>query len=102
LLPWIEDDRVRHPVGVQETARIASRVAAVDPEDYDAVGAVAPPERLEIRCLSLARVAPGGEEVQHDGLATKRCERDVAVSLEARQRERRCVSPDLRRRRLMC
>src|SRR6185437_12443439 len=52
-LTGVEDDRVRHSVGAQEAAGIAFRIRAVNPQNYDAVGAIAPPERLEIGGLPL-------------------------------------------------
>src|SRR2546423_1811201 len=87
---------------LDETATVAGRVGAgVDSEHHEPTRAIVPPEMFEHRRLALARAAPGGEEVEHDGLAAERGEREVAFAREPAEREGGRGRPDLRRRRLV-
>src|SRR5512133_1350138 len=74
--------RVRDPVTVEEAARVRRVVRRVDPDEGHAV-AVALERGLKPRRLALARVAPGGPEVDDHDLAAQRRELERAVAVQA-------------------
>ena len=79
------DDRVREPVAAHVPFRVRAEVVRVDADEGDAVPVFA---RILLEPLRLvgARVAPGGEEVQHAWLVD-RGELDRSVTVESRKRE---------------
>ena len=85
----VVDDRVRHAVALDEPARVRGEVLRVDAEHHDVAVSVLLPDLLEHRRLLLARLAPGGPEVEDDGLPAQRRERDrVLLVAEHREVER--------------
>ena len=80
-----------------EAAAVARDVVVVDADEDDAAAAVLQPRLLELRRLGLAGDAPGGPEVQHDGLPAQRREVDAAAAREPAQREPGRGGADLRR-----
>ena len=75
------------PCALKKRRASPERSFAVDAEDDDALAAIVAPEPLERRRLALARTAPGGPEVEHDGLAAQRGERERPLPVEPAERE---------------
>src|SRR5215217_9200101 len=83
----VVDVRVGDAVALEEVPGVAAEVLDVDADEDYVLPLPALPALLQQRSLVLARPAPGGPEVEHDGPAAQGFEREVTLAVETLERE---------------